>query len=111
MHCFCRGYEEDIVPALIAQHDLESVKVIAMETDKDHKDLLQENVPKIVTHILPVFATAKKTSAATTAYNLLSEELTQEVSWNGCCYGCCFNKLVVASRCFVNTAPESYNYV
>jgi len=63
----------------MAQRDLASVQIVDEKLAVPHTDLLRDSVPRIVTYILPVFATSKKTNTATASYNLIVEQLTQQV--------------------------------
>lgn len=74
-----RMYQAEIIPLLVACGDLTSIQAVAAELSLPHTDILRDNIPCIVTHILPVFASGKKTSKASASYNLLVKELTQEV--------------------------------
>ena len=80
-----------LVPELVVNKDLGTLQNIAAALDRDWKEVLIECIPKILVHILPLFAASKlgetrddesvrkRTSKATACYDLLIKEISNEV--------------------------------
>ncbi|XP_052812043.1 serine-protein kinase ATM-like isoform X2 [Mya arenaria] len=76
---FYRDHLDALIPELVVFKALPAIKEISVSLGATHKDILQSLIPRIVTHILPVFATGKKKAQASAAYDLLVEEISQQV--------------------------------
>ena len=88
-----RSYMPVVIPELVVNKDLKTVQEIAAALDRDWKEMLRDCIPKILVHILPLFAASKlgetgedeqvkrRTSKATACYDLLTREISKEVFW------------------------------
>ena len=88
-----RSYLSVVIPELVVNKDLKTVQEIAAALDRDWKEMLRDCIPKILVHILPLFAASKlgetgedeqvkrRTSKATACYDLLTREISKEVFW------------------------------
>ena len=88
-----RSYLPIVIPELVVNKDLKTVQEIAAALDRDWKEMLRDCIPKILVHILPLFAASKlgetgedeqvkrRTSKATACYDLLTREISKEVFW------------------------------
>ena len=80
-----------MIPELVVNKDLQTVQEIALSLDQDWKEILRDCVPKILVHILPLFAASRlsetgedeivkrRTSKATACYDMLISEISNEV--------------------------------
>ena len=80
-----------LIPEFVINKDLQTVQEIASSLERDWKEILRECVPKILVHILPLFAASRlgetgddenvkrRTSKATACYDLLIKEISNEV--------------------------------
>ena len=80
-----------MIPELVVNKDLQTIQEIAASLDCNWKEMLRDCIPKILVHILPLFAASKlgetgedenvkrRTSKATACYDLLTKEISKEV--------------------------------
>ncbi|KAK3593829.1 hypothetical protein CHS0354_011431 [Potamilus streckersoni] len=91
---FYRNYHLVLVPELVMSRDLTTVHTVAKEIGSGGQELLCQCIPRIVVYILPLFAACtsvesasqenvkKRTAHATACYDLLIQEISQEVVEN-----------------------------
>ena len=91
---YSRSYLTELIPELVVNKDLQTIQEIASSLDQDWKKILQDCVPKILVHILPLFAASRlgesgedehvkrRTSKATACYDMLIKEISNEVWCN-----------------------------
>jgi len=94
-----RDFYHIIIPELIMVKDVAVAKNIVVTMEMDWMEVLTACIPKVMVHILPLFAVSKitevaaeeavrrRTAHATSCYDLLSKEATKEVcilvlDWN-----------------------------
>ena len=70
-----------LVPQLVVHGATAALQEVSGALGRSVGDVLRAHVPVIITHILPVFATGKKTPTASAAYDMLVKEISQEVSF------------------------------
>ncbi|XP_067675130.1 serine-protein kinase ATM-like [Haliotis asinina] len=88
---FFRSYGDVLVPSLFMHGLLEDIQTLAADTEQGWKQIIIDNIPNIVIHILPLFAAStseevasdrevkKRTSLASRRYDVLVKEVTSEV--------------------------------
>lgn len=91
MSTHCRAHYSTIVPLLVMQKDIAAVKTVAETIGSEWCHLLEACVPKVLVHILPLFAMSKcgkvtslrnmqtKVAHATACYDSLVAVVKQEV--------------------------------
>ncbi|KAK6170767.1 hypothetical protein SNE40_019079 [Patella caerulea] len=87
---FYRTYKHILIPELFMKKDIESIKTICSDIEDDMKVVILDCVPRIVVHILPLFAVSsnkelqsdthvrRRLALATTSYNTLCQIITKE---------------------------------